>query len=122
MSLARIARLAALLAGLWLMVAPAALGHDGTAMADSDRIVGPIAASCAFVAAWAVVDGVRWGLLPCAAWAVIAPWILDADPAATTSSTLAGVVFGLSATVGVDASERFGDGWRSVRPATWRDE
>ena len=114
------ARLEALAAGVWLMFAPAVLGHGGTAMADSDRIVGPVAASCAFVALWGVLDGLRWGTLPCGVWAVAAPWVLDADLAAGVSSTVAGVLFAVTAFVGTRGPEPFGGGWRTVRPSAWR--
>ncbi len=120
MKLAPIGRAFAIAAGVWLMLAPAVLGHAGTAMADSDRIVGPIAASCALVASWQVMDGLRWVTVPCGLWAVIAPWILDADLAAGLSSKLAGVVFVLTATISTTGGHRFGGGWRSIRPAAWR--
>lgn len=119
-TLALISRAFAVATGIWLMFAPAVLGHDGTAMADSDRIVGPIAASLAFVAGWQVLEGLRWATVPCGLWAVTAPWILDADLAAGLSSKLAGVVFVLTATVAATGGDRFGGGWRSVRPSAWR--
>lgn len=114
------ARLTAVAAGVWLVVAPALLGHESTALGDSDRIVGPVAAALALVAAWAVLDAVRWATLPCAAWAVASPWLLGADAAGTVSSTAAGAIIAATTFVGAPEEQRLGGGWRSVRPASWR--
>lgn len=114
------ARLATIAVGCWLMAAPAVLEYTGTSMADSDRIVGPIAGSLALVACWAVLDALRWGTLPCGAWAIVAPWLLSADVGAMLSSMLAGVIMVVLAPIGRAGPEEFGGGWRSVRPAAWR--
>jgi hypothetical protein len=116
-----LARLAAVAAGVWLMFAPAVLHYDGVP-ATNDRIVGPIAASFAFVACWQVVMPLRWATIPFGAWLVVAPLALGFDPVgAWVSSILAGLVVVVTAFVGQDLADRFDGGWRSVRPAAWSE-
>lgn len=120
MTAALVARLAAVATGVWLMVAPWALGY-GDPMATSDRVVGPIAGALAFVACWAVVAPLRWGTIPGGAWLVLAPAVLGVgEPAAWVSSVASGVVFVATAFVGEDVREQFGGGWRTVRPSAFR--
>ena len=119
MSAAIIARLVAVATGVWLMFAPWALDYGGLA-ADNDRIVGPIAGSFAFVACWDVLMAMRWATVPFGAWLVLAPLVLGYDdPLAWVSSVASGIVFIGTAFVGYDVREKFGGGWRSVRPSAW---
>jgi len=115
-----IARLVAVAVGVWLMAAPAVLGYDGIA-ADNDRIVGPIAGACAFVACWEVLMAFRWATLPLGAWLVLAPLVLGYDDSAAWWSSIAsGLVIAGTSWVGRDVRDDFGGGWRSVRPRAWR--
>ena len=101
------------------MFAPSILGYGGLA-ADNDRIVGPIAGSCAFVACWPVMMPLRWATLPCGVALLGAPVILRYDdPGAWASSIASGLVISTTAFVGTDVRSRFGGGWRSVRPSAW---
>lgn len=121
MSTALVARIIAVLTGVWLMFAPAVLDYTGAAETN-DRIIGPIAGSFAFVACWDVLVAMRWPTVPLGAWLVVAPLLLGyADAGAWISSMVSGAVFvvtGLRGREGDD--ERFGGGWRSVRPSAWR--
>lgn len=113
------ARLVAVATGVWLMFAPWLLDY-GDPAATNDRIVGPIAGSFAFVAAWEVLMPMRWATLPCGVWLVAAPIVLTYDdPLAWVSSIAAGLVFAGTAFVGEDLREQFGGGWRSIRPRAW---
>lgn len=114
-----VARLTAVLTGVWLMFAPWALGY-GDPAATNDRVVGPIAGALAFVACWDVLTALRWTTIPCGAWLMLAPAVLGYDAAAAwVSSIAAGALFVATAFVGEDVRDRFGGGWRSVRPSAW---
>lgn len=116
-----VARIVAVLVGVWLMFAPAVLEYTGTTAADNDRIFGPIAGSFAFVACWEVLDPLRWPMLPLGAWLVIAPLILGYDSgAATISSVASGVVIAASTFVGGGLADEFGGGWKTVFPSRWK--
>ena len=112
------ARLAAIAAGVWLMFSPAVIGYSG-APANSDRIAGPIAAACAFVACWDVLASLRWWTVPTAAWLIVAPAVLGTWGLYAVSSVGAGLVIAATAVVGPDVEGEFGGGWRSVRPSMW---
>ena len=115
----RVARIVSVAAGIWLMAAPAVLGYDGVAETN-DRIVGPIAASFAFVACWDVIVAMRWPTVPLGAWLVAAPAVLGyGDTGAWISSVLAGVVIAGTGLVGHDPTDQFAGGWRTVRPREW---
>lgn len=110
------ARVAAALAGVWLMVSPAVLGYVGTTAEASDRTVGPVAAAASFVAMWAVVRSLRWITLPIGMYCLFAPWLIGFPTDAAISNASAGVVLIVTAFVGGPAEERFGGGWESL----WR--
>lgn len=114
-----IARIVAVVAGVWLMFAPAVLGYGGVAETN-DRIVGPIGAAIAFVAIWEVMRALRWGTLPVGIWLIVAPLALSYDDgAAIVSSVVAGLAISLSTFFGATISATFGGGWRSVSPSRW---
>lgn len=108
------ARISAVIAGLWLMAAPAVLSY-GDPAAASDRIVGPIGAAFAFVAIWSITRALRWVQLPLGIWLVAAPLLLGYPTDATISSVVAGAVFLATAFVGESTADRFGGGWLSLR-------
>lgn len=117
-------RLVNVVAGIWLMSAPAVLGHSATsALAEgSDRIIGPLVASAAIAAIWPEIRPLRWVNVVLGALAVLGPvllgpflgWPLDA----AVSSVLTGVVIVAAGLVRGDVDARFGGGWRSI----WRDD
>jgi len=115
-----IARVVAVVAGVWLMFAPAVLDYAGVAE-NNDRTFGPIGASFAFVAMWEVLRPLRWATLPVGVWLVAAPLVLTYDDAgAIVSSVAAGVVLAVSAFFGGDVDATFGGGWTSIRPSAWK--
>lgn len=114
------ARIAAVAVGVWLMLASAVLEY-GEPARSNDRIIGPVAGALAFVACWQVLMAMRWATVPLGVWLVAAPAILGFDSVAAWCSSIAsGVVVVGAAFVGDDVSERFGGGWRSIRPGAWR--
>jgi hypothetical protein len=115
-----IARLVAVVAGVWLMFAPAVLGFGGVAE-NNDRIFGPIGAALAFIAIWEVVRALRWGTLPVGVWLIAAPLVLGYDDVgATISSVVAGAAIAIAAFFGASVEASFGGGWRSVFPSEWK--
>lgn len=111
-----IARIAPVLAGVWLMFAPAALGYGGPA-ADNDRIFGPIGAAIAFVAIWEVMRPLRWGTLPMGLWLIVAPLVIGYDStAAIVSSIVTGLVMAVGTFFGNETKQRYGGGWSTLLP------
>lgn len=104
--------------GLWLMVAPAALGHVDTTLADFDRTVGPLVASVSFVAAAQICRSLRWLNLAFAAVLVVAPWFLDAPLVSQVNSTVVALVVLALTPWGSPDQTRYGNGWTTV----WRTE
>ena len=108
------ARVLALLAGLWLMASPAALGYVGTTAESSDRIVGPLAAAASFIAMWGVVRSLRWIALAVGVYCVVAPWVLGFQVAAALSNLITGATLAAASVVTGKDEERYGGGWRSL--------
>jgi hypothetical protein len=108
-----LAQLAAAAVGLWLMAAPAVLAYGDPAR-TSDRIVGPLIASVAIVAASEVTRGVRWANLPLAFWLLAVPWILGYETRAALNGTGAGLAVAALACVPGRTRNRFGGGWASL--------
>lgn len=100
--------------GGWLMVAPAVLGHAGTAIGKSDRIAGPLILSTAFLAFFAITRLVRWfNLLP-GAWLLVAPFVLGAPTDATVSDVVCGVVVLALAWIDKAPQDKYGGGWDTL--------
>lgn len=109
-----IARIVAVAAGVWLMFSPAVLGY-GDPAAVSDRIFGPLGASFAFVAIWAVTRSLRWMTVPVGLWLVAAPFVLGYDDIGPAiSSVLSGVVLAGTAPLGGEVQSEFGGGWPAL--------
>lgn len=114
------ARIVAVATGVWLMCAPVILDYGDPARSN-DRIIGPIAGAFAFVACWDVLIAMRWATLPLGVWLIVAPAVLQyGSVAAWVSSLVSGVMIASAAFVAHDVGEKFGGGWRSVRPRAWR--
>lgn len=96
--------------GVWLMAAPAVLGYAGV-VADLHRIVGPVAASFAFVALWEHMRPLRWVTLALGLPLVVAPWVLGTGPAATANSVVVGLLLGGLAFARGRVEESYGGGW-----------
>lgn len=117
-------RLANVALGVWLMAAPAVLGHSTTApiAAASDRIIGPLVVSAAIAAIWPEIRPVRWvnatlGVLAIVGPVVLGPFVTWPFTAAA-NSIVTGVLIVSSARVRGPVESRFGGGWRSL----WRDD
>ncbi len=109
--------------GGWLMLAPSVLGHVGSDIAQSDRIVGPVVLAIGFLSIFPITRLLRWvNLLP-GAWLLLAPWLLDAPTDATISSMVAGVVVLALAPVEKAPQDQYGGGWITlVRPSDRPDK
>ena len=101
--------------GAWLMVAPAVLGHSGTALGSSDRIAGPVILATGFLGVFPITRIVRFfNLLP-GAWLLVAPFLLSGGgTAATISDVVSGVVVLALATVERAPQDRYGGGWDTL--------
>ncbi|HEX7127567.1 MAG TPA: SPW repeat protein [Thermodesulfobacteriota bacterium] len=101
------------LIGVWLMAAPAVLGHGGAA-ATNDRIAGPLVAAFAIVAMAEVTRPLRWAEALIGAWLLVAPWITGAPAPAAASNVAAGVLLLVLATMGGAVQGRYGGGRRAA--------
>ena len=102
--------------GIWLTAAPDLLDYSGRA-AIHDHIFGPIMASCAFVAIWAVMRAIRWVNVVLGGWLLFAPWLLEYQQTlAVFNSLIIGFsVMGLSFIKGT-VTQRVGGGWSALLP------
>ena len=101
--------------GVWLLIAPAVLGYGDPARTN-DRIVGPLAAAVATIAAWEVTRAVRWVNLVLGLWLFAAPWLLGYEADAMFNAMIVGLVLAACALVRGDyRPERFGRGWAALR-------
>lgn len=104
-------RLISIALGIWLMFAPFVLGYEDLA-ADHDRIIGPLAASCACIAIWEATRGLRWVNAALGAWLAIAPWLLGFAWVPTSNSVAVGVaLFGMACVRGT-VKHQLDGGWR----------
>lgn len=102
------------LLGTWMMAAPAVLGYGDPARTN-DRIVGPVAATCAIIAWWEVMRGVGRVNLLFGLWLVAAPWVLGYDAtAALVNSTAVGVAMAALSFVRGRITKRYGGGWAAL--------
>ena len=101
------------------MAAPTVLGYTGTAAETNDRIVGPLALTCAFVAIWEATRPLRRGNLAIGLWLLAAPFVLGYDATAPlVNSLLVGAALAALSFVRGPRKHQFGGGWRSL----WGDE
>jgi hypothetical protein len=98
--------------GIWLMAAPSVLGYDPPA-ATSDRIVGPLVASFALIAAWEATRALRWVNVALAAWLLLSPFLLRQTEVAP-SHILSGLVIGALSLVRERRKHSFAGGWASL--------
>lgn len=100
--------------GIWLMAAPGVFGYEPPAE-NSDRIVGPVAATFGIVAMWEITRACRWVNLPLGAWLVLAPWLLWYETfTPMLNSSVAGVVLMITAFVRGKRPTPYGGGWRAL--------
>jgi hypothetical protein len=100
--------------GIWLTAAPDLLHYTGYA-ATNDHILGPLIASCAFVAIWEVMRGIRWINVALGGWLLLAPWLLGYGE---TISIFNSLIVGISVTtlsfIKGKMTHRFGGGWAAL--------
>lgn len=116
----RLARIAVVAIGIWLMVAPAALGYADETANDVDRLLGPIAGALAFVAIWPFIRMVRWATVPVGAALVLAP-LLGYPTDAAVNSILCGVAIIALAFVDGEPEGAFGGGWSVLKHGRRRE-
>jgi len=108
------------LLGVWLMAAPAVLHYAGAASIN-DRILGPLAVSCAIIAISEVTRPVRWVNLGLGLWLLTAPWVFGAEWFVVLHSTIIGLLLALFASVRGRGREQFGGGWAVLWSAKTSD-
>ena len=103
------------LVGAWLMAAPAVLGHSGTSLGSSDRVVGPVILATAYLSIFRITRIVRFfNALP-GAWLLIAPFLLSGgSTAATVSDVLSGLLVLSLFWVEKAPQDQYGGGWDTL--------
>jgi hypothetical protein len=109
-----IAQIIAAAVGMWLMASPAVLGYEGTAAADVDRILGPIAASIAIIAVFQATRNARRANLLIAVLLLVAPFVFEHTMAAAINSVACGVVIAGLSFVRGRITKQNGGGWRAL--------
>ena len=102
--------------GIWLMIAPSALGYDKN-ISDNAHIVGPLIATFSMIAIWECTRNVRLLNLPIVVWMLAAPLFIDYSNDAALMHDY-GVAIAIMFLLRVKPARkyRFGGGW----PAVWR--
>lgn len=99
---------------VWLMAAPAVLGHGGSAGAN-DRIFGPTAAAIAWIAGSEVTRSARWANVAIGSWLAIAPLFLDHSPAAAINGAASGIALAvLALAMRSLPRDRYAGGWSAL--------
>ncbi len=106
------------LVGAWIMTAPAALKYEGSALAVSDRVVGPLIVTFGVICIWECTRGMRWLNTALGCWLIAAPWTLPATADAAISAVASGVIVAGLSLVRGRRRHSFGGGWLSL----WRPQ
>lgn len=101
--------------GIWLMIAPAIIGHDEPA-ATNDRIVGPLVAALGIISLFEITRPVRWVNVALGLWLIVAPAVLGFPIHALWNSVVSGTAIALLSLVRGRTKYRYGGGWSSL----WR--
>lgn len=103
--------------GLWLMAAPAVLGHAGTTAGKADRLIGPLIVAAGFLAIFPITRLVRFfNLLPGVAL-LITPFVVGAPTDATVNDVVCGLLVLALATVERAPQDQYGGGWDTLKPS-----
>ena len=108
-------------AGIYLIVAPSLWGYESTRAADVDRIIGPLVAAFAMIAAWECTRNTRWlNLLLAIVLVLLAvlPWPVETPRVAMISDLVAGGLIILLTCLPYALVMQYGGGWRWLWP--WR--
>lgn len=107
------AQIVAVALGISLMASPAVLDYGEPASTVSWTL-GPIAASIAFIAAFAVGRPLRWLNVPLGGSLAIAPWLLDYPTAALVDAIVVGLALVVLSLVTRPSKDEYGGGWASL--------
>ena len=100
--------------GAWLMAAPAVLGHSGTDLGSSDRIVGPVILATAYLSVFSITRLVRWfNALP-GVWLLVAPFLFDAPTAAMVNDLVCGVLVLALFWIEKAPQDKYAGGWDTL--------
>ena len=105
-------------AGVWLMFSPAVLDYAGTGASDVHRVAGPITASVALVAVFAVMRPLRWVNVAVGSAVAIAQLLVSHPAPALASGVATAVAIVVAAPLGKRHGRRYGGGWRAVLRGT----
>lgn len=106
------ARIVNTVLGLWLMVAPAILGHQADKTAASiDHIIGPLVGSLAVIAMCESVRPMRWGNVALGLLLVALHLVLGSPGPARLNALLVGPVIAACASVRGPLKHSLGGGW-----------
>ena len=110
----KIAQVAGLVLGVWLMAAPAVLNYAGSPASDLHRVAGPVIASLGLIAMWEATVGVRWPNALLGVGLALAPLLVAHVQAATVTGVSAGVLLASVTPIGGGTRHRIGGGWWSL--------
>jgi len=107
------AQVLTVLLGLWLMAAPAVLGYSGTP-ADVHRVLGPVTAAVALIAAWGHMRPLRWMSVPLGGAIAATPFVWSFGTVALANGVVVGLAVVALAFVSGRITEDYGGGWSSL--------
>lgn len=102
--------------GVWLMFAPAVLGHTESVLGNVDRGIGPSIGAVAAVATTQITRSVRWLNWLFAPVLLVAPWFLDAPLVSKVNSAIVGLIVIALTPIGHPNQSRYGNGWFTLLP------
>ncbi len=107
------ARIANILIGLLLMVAPGIWAFEKTA-ADNNHIVAPLVITFSITALWEVNRSVRLFNIPVGAWLVISAFVFDYTVTGMILNIAGGILLVIFSLVKGTTRSNYGGGWRSL--------
>ncbi|MGH9039793.1 MAG: hypothetical protein ACRDZ3_06145 [Acidimicrobiia bacterium] len=107
------AQVGGMLVGVWLVAAPALLSYAGEPAGDFHRVVGPLAAGVALIAAWDATRGLARALLIAGPALALAPVVVAHSAAAVANALACAALLAAAAPFG-GTSGPLGGGWRAL--------
>ena len=102
--------------GVWLMASPVFFDYQGIGRTN-ELIIGPIAATFAIIAVWAITRVLGKINVALGMWLVVAPWVLGYESMIPTiHHSIVGITLSALAMTRVTTAGKFGGGWSSL----WR--
>lgn len=109
-----IGRVACMLLGAWLMMAPAVLGFDGSCRID-DRVIGPLVIAVSIVASHQSTRRLRWLVALCGLWLAASAGILNPQAIVSRINSLdVGLLLIGGAGIPLSRNEPRGGGWQGL--------